>query len=178
MMKPAVILMIIMILIAGCSIVKISGTADLILDERDLQEIGMRSSEIDCYIEEYETSEHSPLMQYCFCNFTIDNLNDTEVALEFKKFTNLKDLNRSYQYDSLHYFSVEGLIRENDFGDQSRFRVNNENDYMGYLDVPGLYNYNLWICKDLYMIHITSKGTEEAEDYIAKIGRKILEKFR
>jgi hypothetical protein len=154
----------------------ISGTQELVLNEQDLQQLGM-TSEADCRTEE-QTSYSSNLVQYTICAYLIPSLNDTEVIIEMKKFTNLEDLNDSYQYDSSHLYSVEGLISENDYGDQSRFRVNNENDYMGHLNEPGVYYYHLWICKDEYLIHITSSGrSEEAGEYITETGQLILSKF-
>ena len=178
-MKLAIILAILLILIGGCSIVQdsISGTQELVLNEQDLQQLWMTSNGTDCQTEEYQTNEYSPLAQYSICYYTINSLNDTQIILELKKYTNFEDLNGSYQYSSLHLRSVEGLISENDYGDQSRFSVNNENDYMGHLNKPGVYYYHLWICKDKYLIHITSKGSEEAKDYIVKIGQQILSKF-
>jgi hypothetical protein len=104
-------------------------------------------------------------------------LNDTQVIIELQKFANYEALDGSYQYSSQHLYSIEGLISENVYGDQSRFRVNNVNDYGGQYNVPGVYYYHLWICKDLYLIHITSKGSEGAREYIANIGQQILSKF-
>ena len=188
-MKLAIILTILLILIGGCSTVQespsgptikttptISGTQDLILNEQDLQQLGM-SDGTDCYTdEEYTNIVDSSVGQYSFCNYTI--LNDTEVVVELQKFANYEALNGSYQYGSSHLYSIEGIISENDYGDQSTFRVNNENDYMGNLNEPGVYYYHLWFTKYLYLIHITSKGTEEAAgDSIEKIGQQILSKF-
>jgi hypothetical protein len=59
----------------------------------------------------------------------------------------------------------------------SRFRVNNENDYGGQFNPPGVYFYHLWIAKDLHLIHVTSKGVEQDKTYIEKTGQKILEKL-
>jgi len=175
-MKHPIILIILFILLIGCNKVPtINSNQELILSEQDLQQIGMISNGTDCKTEEYETSEFSPLAQYSICFYTINN--DSEVVLELKKFTNLEDLNGSYQYDSSHLFSVEGLISENEYGDFSRFRVSNENDYGGQFNDPAIYYYHLWIVKDKYLIHITSKGKEEAKEYIAKTGRLILGKF-
>ena len=172
------VLLVFVIISSGCVQQEtISGTQELVLNEQDLQQLGMTSDGTDCLTEEYTTNEYSPLAQYSFCNYNINSLNDTQVVLELKKFTNFEDLNGKYQYDSQHLFSIEGLISENDYGDQSRFRVNHENDYMGHLNEPGVYYYHLWICKNEYLIHITSKGTMEAEDYIARIGRQILSQF-
>lgn len=157
---------------------KPSGTRDLVLNEQDLGQLGMTGDVNECRTEGYETGEHSTLAQYSFCNYTISSLNGTRVILEVKKFTNMEDLNGSYQYDSSHYFSAEGLISENEYGDQSRFRVNSEKDYGGEYNKPGVYYYHLWICKDLYLIHITSSGrSEEAGEYVPEMGRLILSEF-
>lgn len=179
-MKLTIILAILLILIGGCSIKTthtISGIQDLALNEQDLQQLGMTGH--DCQTdEEYTNIVDSSLGQYSFCNYTINSLNDTEVIIELQKFANLEALNGSYQYDSSHLYSVEGLISENDYGDQSRFRVSNVNDYGGQYNDPNVYYYHLWICKDKYLIHITSNGrSKEAVDYIPKIGRQILLKF-
>ena len=181
-MKPAIIIAIVLIialgfLIAQNSMVKkntILGTRELILNEQDLQDLGMKKNE-DCRTEE-QTSYSSNLVQYSFCNYTI-KAHNSEVILELKKFTNLEDLKNTYQYDSSHLYSAEGLISENTYGDLSRFRVNNENDYGGQFNKPGVYYYHLWICRDLYLIHITSKGIEEDKEYIESIGQRILLKF-
>ena len=167
------------IVISGCVHTgdKISGTRDLVLDEQDLQQLGMTGH--GCQTdEEYSNIVDSSLGQYSFCNYTINSLDDTEVVIELQKFANYEALDGTYQYDSSHLFGVKGLISENDYGDQSRFRVNSEDDYMGHLNEPGVYYYHLWICKDLYLIHITSSGgSEDAEGYVANIGRQILSKF-
>ncbi len=190
-MKSAIFLAI-LLFIVGCSIVQdppsspiigttpaISGTQELVLNEQDLQQLGMTGGGTDCHTdEEYTNIMDSSLGQYSFCNYTINNLNDTKIVIELKKFANYEALNGSYQYESQHLYSIEGLISENDYGDQSRFRVNNENDYGGQFNEPGVYFYHLWITKDLYVIHITSSGTsKEAEEYIAKIGQLSLSKF-
>jgi hypothetical protein len=187
LMKPAIILAILLMLIVGCSKVEnpgpavnttqtISGTQKLVLNEQDLQQLGMTGG-TECLTEE-QTSIDSLPVQYSFCAYNISSLNDTEIIIQLQEFTTFEDLNGTYQYDSLHLYSAQGLISENDYGDQSRFRVNNVNDYGGQYNTPGVYFYHLWICKDKFLIHITSKGTsKEAESYIAKIGQKILSKF-
>ncbi len=99
------------------------------------------------------------------------------MIIELKKFENKEALDGAYQYDSSHLFGAKGLISEDDFGDKSRFRVNSEDDYGAEYNTPGIFYYHLWICKDTYMIHITSGGSEDAKDYISGAGRKILSKF-
>ncbi|MBI4144620.1 hypothetical protein HY493_00245 [Candidatus Woesearchaeota archaeon] len=171
-MKSDVILTILLIFIAGCArdggpttVHAISGTPELVLDGQDLQQIGIAGT---CRTEEYQTDEHSPLAQYSFCNYSINSLTDTEVVLELKKFTDFEDLNGTYQYESLHLRGFQGLISEDGYGDLSRFYVNNEST---------VYYYHLWIVKNEYLIHITSKGSEDAGEYIEDIGRRILSKF-
>ena len=198
-MKLAIILAILLILITGCSTVQdppswpiISGTQELALNEQDLQQIGMTSdvneqdlqqlgmsNGTNCQTdEEYTNIVDSSVGQYSICSYIINSLNDTQVIIELQKFANYEALNGSYQYNSLHLYSVQGLISQDDFGDQSRFRVNNVNDYGGQFNEPGVYFYHLWFTKDLYLIHITSSGrSKEAGDYIPKIGQQILSKF-
>ena len=198
-MKLAIILAILLILITGCSTVQdppswpiISGTQELALNEQDLQQIGMTSdvneqdlqqlgmsNGTNCQTdEEYTNIVDSSVGQYSICSYIINSLNDTQLIIELQKFANLEALNGSYQYDSLHLYSIQGLISQDDFGDQSRFRVNNVNDYGGQYNDPNVYYYHLWFTKDLYLIHITSSGrSKEAKEYIAKIGQRILSKF-
>ncbi|MBI4021074.1 MAG: hypothetical protein HY369_02435 [Candidatus Aenigmarchaeota archaeon] len=170
------------VLTSGCisqntGTVTISGTQDLVLNDQDLQQLGMMSVGTDCRTEEYPTNEYSPLAQYSFCNYTISSLNQTEVVLELKKYTNLEDLHGTYQYDSSHLFGAKGLISENAYGDMSRFRVNSEDDYGAEFTDPNVYYYHLWIVKSEYLIHLTSKGTEEAGEYMVSMGQLILSKF-
>lgn len=179
------ILAILFIIVGGCSInqdgksaqndspsfqtiTTVSVTQELLLNEQDLQQIGMRNNETDCQTEVYPTNDRSPMAQYTICYYTI-NQDDTQIVIELQKFTNREDLNGTYQYTSLHLRGFEGLISENDYGDVSRFYVNNEST---------VYYYHLWISKSEYLIHITSKGTKEAGEYITKIGQRILSKFR
>lgn len=188
-MKLTMVLAIILIIIVGYLIVQyslsgpaantthaISGTQDLVLNEQDLQQLGMTSNWAECQTDEQTSFDLSPV-QYTFCNYSIDSLSDTEVFLEMKKFTNLEELDNTYQYESSHLFGAKGLISENTFGDHSRFRVNSDDDYGAEFNEPGVYFYHLWICKNEYFIHITSKGAGEAEGYIAETGRLILSKF-
>ena len=198
-MKLTISLTILLILVLGCKPVNnlppveknssssISGIQELVLNPQDLGQLGMKSDQLkqlgmttngtDCQIESYQADEFSPQQQNGICSYIIPGLNNSEVVIQLNKFTNLNDLNGSYQYESLHLYSSEGLISENDYGDRSRFRVNNEHDYGGEFNDPNIYYYHLWFTKDKYLIHITSKGSEGAKDYISKIGNKILSKF-
>jgi hypothetical protein len=152
------------------------GILDLMLNEGELQELGMRSDE-ECNIEDYQADEYSPLTQYSFCRYMLEELDDTEVIVQVKTFSNLHDRDGAYQYDSTHLFSQEGLIGEDEFGDKSRLRVNHEKDYGGQFNDPDITYYHLWICKNEYLIHITSKGSREAKVYIGRMGEVILSKI-
>lgn len=195
-MKLAMILAILLMLVGGCSTAQdspISGTQDLVLNEQDLQQLGVTrnlnaqnlqqlgitENGTNCHTEgNYSNIVDSSQGQYSICIYLIPSLNGTEVIIQLQKFADYEALNGSYQYDSSHLYSVEGLISENDFGDQSRFRVNNVNDYGGQFNEPGMYYYHLWFTKGLYLVHITSSGrSKEAKEYIAEIGRMVLEKF-
>jgi len=202
----AILLIPILALIGGCSTAQnsssgptigtthtVSGTQDLVLNEQDLQQLGMTrdlneqdlqqmgitENGTNCHTEgNYSNIVDSSLGLYSICTYLIPSLNDTEVIIQLQNFADYEALNGSYQYDSSHLYSIEGLISENDYGDQSRFRVNNEHDYGGQYNEPGVYFYHLWFTKDLYLIHITSSGrSKEAKEYIAEIGRLILSKF-
>lgn len=189
-MKHTIRVLLLLLVLAGCTgtqdvppepatdtTTAVSGIQDLLLTTQDLEQLGMTTNGSDCVPETYETSEFSPLAQYSMCTYAITDV-DTEVIIELKRFTNLADLNGSYQYDSSHYFSAEGLLSENTYGDQSKFRVNNVNDYGGEFNPPGVYFYHLWITKDTYLIHITSKGeSADAKADIADIGQLIMTKF-
>jgi hypothetical protein len=157
----------------------ISGVQDLALNEQDLQQLGMTQvwNETDCQPQNY-TTFNMDQAQYSICNYTINSLNDTWVVIELEKFINREDLNDTYQYGSEHLYSIQGLISENTYGDLSRFRVNNVNDYGGQYNDPNVYYYHLWITKNVYLIHITSRGAEEARDYVPEIGLQILSKFK
>ena len=104
-------------------------------------------------------------------------MKNTSVVLELKRYTNLEDLNGSYQYGSSHLFSAKGLISEDEYGDMSRFRVNSEEDYGGQYNEADIYYYHLWIVQDLFLIHITSSGSEEAGKVIERMGQQILTEF-
>ena len=184
----AVILAILLIFILGYSMVQylpvyptietnhtILETRDLVLNEHDLSQLEMTVN--DCQTEE-QTSYSSNLVQYTFCNYTIGVLNNTEVIIELRKFANFEDLNNAYQYDSSHLYGADGMISENVYGDQSRFRVNSDSDYGAEFNDPNMYYYHLWITKNEYLIHITSSGmSSNAQEYVSNAGQIILSKF-
>jgi hypothetical protein len=146
---------------------------ELLFNEGDFNLLGLNFKE-ECNTEEYETSESSPLEQYSICQYTFE---ESEIVLEIKKYTNIHDLEGTYQYNSLHLRSSDGILSEDEYGDKSRFIVNSENDYGAEFNEPGVFYYNFWITKELYLIHITSKGVEEDKYIVLKIGEQILSKF-
>jgi hypothetical protein len=170
----------------------ISGIQELTLNAQDLQQLGIASdfneqdrtqlgitgNGTNCQSDgDYSNIVDSTLGQHNICIYNVNGLNDTTIIIELTKFTDYEALNGSYGYSSSHLFGANGLISENDFGDQSRFHVSDPSDYGGEFNKPNEYYYNLYFTKGLYLIHITSGKNKEAKDYIAKIGRLILSKF-
>lgn len=172
------VLMILIIFLVGCTAkTDITKTISKNLTAKDLiptkEAIGA-TTELNCTSEIYNTSEFSPLAENTFCNF---NINDSEFYLEIKKFSNQNDLNGSYQYNSAHLFGSKGFLNHTIYGDQSKLHVNAGDDYGAEFDPKGVSFYHLWFTKDLYLIHITSKGVESDRAYIENIGKKILNKY-
>ena len=132
------------------------------------------TTELNCTSEVYNTTEFSPLAEYSFCSFKI---NDSEFYLEIKKFSNQNDLNGSYQYDSSHLFGGKGFLNHTTYGDQSKLHVNAGDDYGAEFDPKGVSFYHLWFTKDLFLFHVTSRGIESDRASIEKIGHVILSKF-
>jgi hypothetical protein len=151
---------------------QISDISELLLNTSDLTQIGISSD--GCRTEEYETSKFSPVEQFSMCNYTI---NTSEIIIELSKFTNFNDLNGSYQYNSGHLQGAKGIISLNTFGDQSRFSKNSDDDYGAEFNKDNISYYHLWFTKDLYMVHVTSKGVVEDKVYVGSIGKQILSKF-
>ena len=147
---------------------------ELMLTDDEIVQLGMTRN--DCQTEEYQASEYSPVTQYSICFYTIIR-DDTEVIIELTEFSNPEDLNGTYQYASQHLRSIHGLLSEKDYGDQSRFYINHEDDYGAEFNDPDVHFYSLYICKDLSLIHITSRGTEQAGEDVAAIGRLLMTKF-
>lgn len=150
-------------------------SAKIKINEIDLKEIGVHPVS-ECKTENYKDKQSS-LKEYSFCNYTVNQLNNTWIFIELKKFSNKKDLYSFYEYDSQHLFAIDGILSENRYGDKSRFRINSENDYGAEFSNPNIFYYHLWICKDDYLIHITSKGSDQASIYIEKIAEFVLSKF-
>lgn len=163
-MRLLLITFILVLFLTGCvNDSTISGIEEIMPNESDFSEMGILVNESSCSVEG----------EYGICFYNISN---AEIVIQLNKYADIQDLNGSYLYSSSHLRSAEGLISENEFGDQSRFSINHEDDYMGHLNQEGVYYYHLWITKDLYLIHITSKGSDIKED-IEKMGNKILLKF-
>jgi len=204
-MKLTILLAIILIFIAGCAvqneklppIEKIKGTQELILTQQDTSYLGLtpnlNEEEIsffemngtNCRTDNsYGNVVDASTGQYSICVYKTNSVNDSlingsSVVVEITKFADYDALNGSYQYNSLHLFGAKGYFGENTFGDQSRFHVNSDDDYGAQFDTnpPNVRFYHLWFTKGLYMVHITSKGSVDDKEYIANIGRTILEKF-
>lgn len=199
-MKRTIVLAILLLLIGvigGCAKVPeepvsaITGTQQLLLTEQEVEQLGL-SNEINaddlevlglangtnCHTEEgYSNVVDSTMGQYSICAYNVPALNDTQIIIQLTRYENTEARNGSYMYESSHYYSAQGLISENDYGELSRFRMSNENDYGGEYNVPGEYYYHLWICKELYLIHITSGKSLEAKGYIEDIAQVILSRF-
>jgi len=146
------------------------------LNNSAMAQLGMDFNGTNCRSEE-QTSYDLSSVQYTLCTYAIPGLNDTEVIVELKRFGSMDALNGSYQYESSHLFGAKGIISQNDFGDQSKFHVNSDDDYGAEFNTPGIYYYHLWFTKGLYMVHITSGGSEDAKGYIASMGRQFLAKI-
>ncbi|MFA5141773.1 MAG: hypothetical protein WC471_02285 [Candidatus Woesearchaeota archaeon] len=182
-MKLAILLGVLLIL-GGCTASSnVMSISDLALNRQDLSSLGLVSdhlkqlgmdSSTDCKIEEYQTDEFSPLAQSGICSYTLDG---SEVIIQLEKYATLEALDGSYQYGSLHLRSADGLLSENDYGDKSRFYVNSPNDYGAEFNPTGVYFYSLYFTKDTYLVHISSKGSIDAKEDVAAIGRTILSKF-
>lgn len=146
-------------------------------EAQTLEVIGLTSENGYCKTEDYETGEFSPLAQLSTCSYTINGLADTSLIIEMKRFTNTNDLTGAYQYESSHLRGAKGLLEENTYGDQSRFSVNSDDDYGAEFNPPGVSFYSLYFTKDAYLVHVTTKGSADAKDDVAAIGKRILEKF-
>lgn len=155
----------------------ITGTKDILPDTYDLKLLDMSKNGTDCKTQEHETNDRSPLAQTSRCHYNINEFNDTTISVILKKYTNFEDLNGTYQYNSMHLRSKDGLISENELGNMSRFSMNSESDYGGEKNEKGIYYYHLWIVHEPYLIHITSKGKKEAEEYVKSTGKLIVSKF-
>jgi hypothetical protein len=190
LMRLAIILTIFMVLIVGCSKVPetpivpvanststVSGVEDLVLNPQDLAQLGLTQDADECPTETYQVSEYSTQAQYNFCNYTVDAINGTVIVVQLQKYADMESLNGSYQYSSLHLRSIDGLLSQDDYGDQSRFYVNSVNDYMGELTDPNITYYSLFFCKDKYLVQVSSSGSKDAKEYVADLGKKILSKF-
>jgi hypothetical protein len=156
-----ILFMFIVILLAGCSSQITNESPELITTEILIRQLDIDFDE--CEHEAYETSESSPLEEQSFCIAYID---ESEIVVVIQKFTNFHDLDGSYQYSSLHLRGFQGLINEDTYGDFSRF----------YFTEDIVIYYNLWIIKDEFLIHITSKNLNEQE-VIEQIAENLLEKF-
>jgi hypothetical protein len=145
---------------------------DVVLSDIDLVDLSLYVLD-DCVFENFNASSNSPLIASSFCSyFSFDE--SSEVIISISKYSNFDDLFGSYQYQSSHLRSVEGLISEDFFGDFSKFYVNVEEDYMGYLNDVDIYYYHLWIVSGDFLIHITSKSYLEEHDLLIGIAERFM----
>jgi hypothetical protein len=171
----------------------VRGTSDLLLTDEDRSDLGITYNTNTTELRELriptnttttcktqqtyaknQTVEHGA---HSICAYTIPALNNTDIVIQLQKFKDKTALNGSYQYDSSHLFSSDGLISRNELGDQSTFRVSTEDDYGGEHNNDTMHYYHLWITKDHYLLHITSSGTVNATTEITRVGERILSKF-
>jgi hypothetical protein len=193
-MKNIMALVVLIAILVGCSapMQKTISVKEIMFSDADLQQLGLSknineedarlfeiSSETGCRIDQsYSNIVDSSTGEYGMCAYNIRSLNNTQIIIELQKFSDYLALNGTYQYNSLHLYSSQGLLSENDYGDQSRFRVNNENDYGGQYNTPNIYFYHLWFTKGDYLIHITSKGSKDAKESISNMAHQILSKIK
>lgn len=201
-MKQYLSVVLILILITGCQTMQesgpaISGIQDLMLNEQDLQELGLTANPggLPNWTEYYpqgtdffaltngthcelkESLESSDYTNYRNCAYRSSN---TSFSIIVKRYSSGEDLNFSYGYDSTHYQGAAGIISVNEYGDRSLLRVNDPGDFT-YQFVPfdpNIFHYNFYISKDLYLIRVYSEGEDkDAVESVKKIGEKIISKF-
>lgn len=182
-MRILIIVAILAVILVACTATnkpndnKTLSNEEILLNSQELEQIGINQNSTYCNTEHYETSESSSLEQYSFCQYNISEIDNSEIVIQLSKLTNHNDLNGSYQYQSSHLFGSEGLISRDSYGDQSVFRVNSEDDYGAEFNNPNITYYNLYFTKDLFLVHITSKGSEDAREYIENLAQGMLGKF-
>lgn len=194
-MIKTIVVALVLILIAGCAAkqdyeqTSVTGIGDLLLSEQDLVQAGLTRDVHDevlaqlgldgtnCKTEEQTVFDASGV-DYGICSYASSSLNNTQVIIELKKFANASEAKNAYYYDSSHLYSAKGIISKDEYGDQSLFRMNSKDDYMGNLDPADLFYYHLWFIKDAYLIHITSKGSKDAGEMVARIASIIEARFK
>lgn len=185
-----------MILAAGCANVQDDASTttttlkdstmaieDLILSDVEVSELGLSKDISEEKLSQFGINRatnckvDSPSGQYAVCVYLAPELNDTEVIVQLYSYDNESALNGSYQYNSGHLFGSSGIISKDTYGDQSIFRKNSEDDYGAEFNDPKMHYYHLWFTKGLYMVHVISSGTVEAEGLVGVMGRAFLGKF-
>ncbi len=160
---------------------KVTSVSNLLLTYSNIESLNLVSNDSGCIIQVQEQTEYSPRGEYAMCTYYVNNFSGTQVIIEFSQFADENNLNGSYQYNSGHLTGSKGIVALNTFGDQSRFSHNSDDDYGAEFNDPNITYYHLWFTKDLYMVHVTSKGAtankEVDEVAISNIGKKILSKF-
>ncbi len=175
-MKFGIIVVFVLLAFSACaSEHHLLSVHDLLLSTEEVALLQL-SVDQECVIEEYQTSETSPLAQSSFCSFVSQN-DSVHLIIDIKKYTNEQDVLGSFQYQSSRHRSPQGILAQNTHGSYSTFVMNVEEDYMGHLNDPEMYYYHLWIAKDLFLIHITSRGTVSDESLLLAVADKLLLRF-
>lgn len=156
---------------------KVTSVKDLQLTQSELTDLGLVGDTAGCSFESQEMSEYSTRGEYSMCTYYVGDKNGSQIITELSLLADYGNLNGSFQYNSGHLQGAKGIISLNTFGDQSRFSRNSYDDYGAEFNKDNTTYYHLWFTKDLYLVHVTSKGVVSDKDYVESIGRQILSKF-
>ncbi|HLP79507.1 MAG TPA: hypothetical protein VK158_02650 [Acidobacteriota bacterium] len=158
-----------MLLLTGCTVEKSTQSIqEIMLTTQEITDLQMtpkyKTGDVDlpCVVEESDSSR----TQYALCGYT---KGDSEIIIELAKYNNLNDLNDSYQYASSHLINSDWLIQQDAYGDMSKLQKWNESS---------TFYYHFYIVKDMYMIHVTSKGVESDQATVVDIGKTMLDKIK
>jgi hypothetical protein len=196
-MKRHVFILSLLVVLTACTTptspepATVQGTQELILTDDDLTAVGLSPNTdpadnqvlripngTNCRTETtYGKNVTVENGAYTICTYTADDLNNTEITVETRRFKDQASLNGSYQYESSHLFSEDGLISRDELGDQSTFRKNSDQDYGGANNNESMHYYHLWATKDLYYVHVTSSGSDEARSIVRGVAERTLAKL-
>lgn len=155
----------------------VASVKDLQLTQSNLASLGLVADVAGCSFESQEMTEYSPRGEYSMCTYYLNNTNVSQFIIELSQFADYGNLNGSFQYNSGHLQGAKGIISLNTYGDQSRFSRNSDDDYGAEFNKDNISYFHLWFTKDLYLVHVTSKGVDADKEYVENIGKQILAKF-